>query len=175
MASFGHLANSSGNPSNCAPGVHHSLTSCDSGARLQGAVFEAPHDQRHHHISLLLSHLGGDCQQHQHVVALSHPHGVEVGEDIGTGDLALHVGVLHQRVEEVCRLYEGKAGVPEGGDGRVHANANPRNGHVHEVRRVLLLALIVLQPLEQLEENLLGHLAPSALQIGKPRQAKVGF
>ncbi len=32
----------------------------------------------------------------------------------------------------------------EGGDGGVHADADPRDGHVHEVR-VLLLALVILE------------------------------
>ena len=101
-----HLADGGGDPTNGAPGVHDSLPSRDSGAGLQGAVLEPPHDQRHYHVALLLGHLGGDCQQHQHVITLRNPHCVEVGEDICTGYLALHVGVLDQRVEEVCGLHK---------------------------------------------------------------------
>ena len=38
---------------------------------------------------------------------------------------------------------------------------------------MLLLALVVLQPLQKLQEDLLGHLASSTLQICKPGQPEV--
>ena len=39
-------------------------------------------------IPLLLGHLGGDGQQHQHVVALGHAHRVQVAQHVGASDLA---------------------------------------------------------------------------------------
>lgn len=36
-----------------------------------------------------VGHFVADTQEHQHVVALCHPHGVQVAEDVGTGDPAL--------------------------------------------------------------------------------------
>ena len=50
---------------------------------------ESTHDEGNDDIPLLLRHLGGDGQQHQHVVALGHSHGVQVGQYVGTRDLAL--------------------------------------------------------------------------------------
>ena len=44
---------------------------------------------------------------------------------------------------------------------------------MHEVCRMLLLALVILQPLQKLQEHLLGHLASSTLKVGKPRQPEV--
>ena len=49
---------------------------------------ESSHHEWHNDIPLLLSHLGRDGQQHQHVVALGHSHGVQVGKDVGASDLA---------------------------------------------------------------------------------------
>jgi hypothetical protein len=44
--------------------------------------------QGYDNVSLLLSHLGGDCQEHQHVVALGHAHGVQVAQHVGASNLA---------------------------------------------------------------------------------------
>ena len=82
------------------------LSAGDGGAGLQGAVLEAAHDEGDHHVALLLRHLGGHGQQHQHVVALRHAHGVQVRQHVGAGDPALHVRILHQRIEKVRRLNQ---------------------------------------------------------------------
>ena len=87
--------------------------------------------------------------------------------------LTLHVRVLNQRVEEVRRLYKGQASVAQRGDGRVHSNPDPWDGHVHEVS-LLLLALVILEGLEQLQEGFLRHLAASALQVSEAGQPEVG-
>ena len=63
--------------------------------------------------------------------------------------------------------------MPQWRDGCVHTNPNPWNGNVHKVCRMLLLTLVVLQPLQKLQEDFLGHLASSTLQVGKPREPKV--
>ena len=55
---------------------------------------ESTHDEGNDDIPLLLRHLGGDGQQHQHVVALGHSHGVQVGQYVGTRDLTLYTEVL---------------------------------------------------------------------------------
>ena len=82
------LADGGGDPADGAPGVHDGLSSGDGGAGLEGAVLEAAHHEGHGDVALLLGHLGGDGEQHEHVVALGDAHGVEVAEDVGAGDLA---------------------------------------------------------------------------------------
>ena len=123
---------------------------------------EPSHDQWHHHVPLLLSHLGGDSQQHQHVIALCHTHSIQVRQHVSTGNLALHVGIFNQGIEEVCGLDKGETTVSEGGDAGIHPNTNPERGKddstplrikqlslpwnrdVHEVRTMFLLVLIIL-------------------------------
>ncbi len=39
-------------------------------------------------VSLFLRHLGGHGQEHQHVVALGHAHGVQVAQHVRARDLA---------------------------------------------------------------------------------------
>ena len=85
----------------------------------------------------------------------------------------LHVGVLNERVEEVGGLDEGQAPVAQRGDGGVHADPDPWDGHVHEVS-LLLLALVILESFKELQERLLGHLAASALQVSEAGQPEVG-
>jgi len=46
---------------------------------------------------------------------------------------------------------------------------------VHEVRALLLLTLIILKTLQQLEENILGNLAASPLQVCESGQPKVSL
>ena len=81
------LANSGSHPTDGTPWVHDSLASGDSGVGLEGAILEASHHEGYNHIALLLSHLGGDGQQHQHVVALSHAHSVQIAEDVSASNL----------------------------------------------------------------------------------------
>ena len=64
------------------------LSAGDGGARLQGAVLKAAHDEGDDHVALLLGHLGGHGQQHEHVVALGHAHGVQVAEDVSASDFS---------------------------------------------------------------------------------------
>ena len=56
-------------------------------------------------IPLLLGHLGGDGQQHQHVVALGHAHRVQVAQHVGASDLAWKSN------EPFLRHYEARFGV----------------------------------------------------------------
>ncbi len=56
----------------------------------------------------------------------------------------MHVGVLDERIEEVGGLDEREASVTKRSDGRIHADPYPGDGHVHEVR-VLLLTLVILK------------------------------
>ena len=86
----------------------------------------------------------------------------------------LHVGVLHEGVEEVGGLHEGEPGVAEGRDGGIHPDANARDGHVHEVSMLVLLVGLVLKSLQQFQENFLGNFAATALQIRKSCQSEVG-
>ncbi len=53
---------------------------------------------------LLGLHVQGDGQQHEHIVAVRHAHGIQVRKDVGCGDAALRLDVTHQWVEKVCRL-----------------------------------------------------------------------
>ena len=85
----------------------------------------------------------------------------------------LHVGVLDQGVEEVGGLYEGQSAVTQRGDGGVHADPDPGDGHVHEVS-LLFLALVVLESLQELEESFLGHLAAATLQVSEAGEPEVG-
>ena len=169
------LADGGAHPADGAPGVHHGLSPGHSGPGLQGAVLEASHHEGDHYVPLLLCHLGGHGQQHQHVVGLSDSHGVKIGEDIGACDLALHVGILHQGVEEVCGLHQTEAGVSQRGDAGVHPDADPGDGSVHEVRALLLLTLVILETLQELEEHVLGNLAASTLEVSKSGQPEVGL
>ena len=82
------LADGGGHPSDGAPRVHDGLATGDGAAGLQGAVLEAAHHEGHNHIPLSLGHLGGDAQQHQHVVALGDAHGVQIAQDVRGGNLA---------------------------------------------------------------------------------------
>ena len=86
----------------------------------------------------------------------------------------LHVGVLHERVEEVSCLYQRQSPVSEGSDAGVHADPNPGYGHVHEVGMLVLLVALVLETFQQLEKDLLGHLTAATFQIGKTGQSEVG-
>ena len=70
---------------------------------VQGAVLEAAHDEGDHHVALLLRHLGGHGQQHQHVVALRHAHGVQVRQHVGTSDLALQKQKMLRQVFKCFR------------------------------------------------------------------------
>jgi hypothetical protein len=63
---------------------------------------ESSHNERDDDIPLLLRHLGRDGQQHQHVVALRHAHGVQVRQHVGTRDLPLqdNVRILKKSVNQ---------------------------------------------------------------------------
>ena len=56
---------------------------------------EAAHDEGNDNVALLFRHLGADGQQHQHVVALGHAHGVQVAQHVGTRYLALDEEEAH--------------------------------------------------------------------------------
>ena len=84
------LADSGRYSADCAPGVHHRLPAGHSCARLKRAILESAHNQRNDNIALLLCHLGGDGEQHQHIVALGDTHGVEVREYISTRNFPLN-------------------------------------------------------------------------------------
>lgn len=44
--------------------------------------------ERNHDIPFFFCHLGGDGKEHQHVVALSHTHGVQIAQHIGASNLS---------------------------------------------------------------------------------------
>ena len=75
----------------------------------------------------------------------------------------LHVGVLHEGVEEVSCLYQRQSPMSKGSDAGVHADPNPGYGHVHEVSMLVLLVALILETFQQLEKDLLGHLAAATL------------
>jgi len=107
------LANSGGHSADGAPGVHDGLASGNGRIGFQSAVLETAHHEGNDDIPLLLGHLGGHGEQHQHVVALGHSHGVQVAENIGAGNFTLHVRVLHEGVEKVRRLHQRKTSVAQ--------------------------------------------------------------
>ena len=61
---------------------------------LKSPYLKSAHDEGNDDVPLLLRHLGGDCQQHEHVVALGHAHRVQVGQHVGTRNLALYINFL---------------------------------------------------------------------------------
>ena len=50
---------------------------------------EPPHHHGDHDVALLLRHFVAHPQEHHHVVCVRHPHGIQVTQHIGTGDLTL--------------------------------------------------------------------------------------
>ena len=65
-----------------------------------------------------VGHLIADSQEHQHVVALCDPHGVEVAEDVGTGYPAL------EERGDVSRRHGGLSGAPRRGLSRTWSSAS---------------------------------------------------
>ncbi len=57
--------------------------------------FEASHHKWYDDITFLLSHLLGNGQQHQHIITLRDSHGIQVTQNIGTGNLALLATVAY--------------------------------------------------------------------------------
>lgn len=100
------LADGGGDAPDGAPRVHDCLAAGDGGSGLDGAVLEASHHQGDDDVALLLRHLGRDGQQHQHVVALRHAHGVKVAQHVGAGDLAwLFVRVVKSGDKRAISYY----------------------------------------------------------------------
>ena len=109
------------------PRIDDRLAAGHARARLVRAVVEAEHHARHDQVALLLAQLVAHAQQHEHVVALGHAHGIEVAEHVGARDPAHRVRVLDERIKEVGGLDEAEAGVTQRNHARVEADAD--RGH----------------------------------------------
>ena len=83
---FVWLAHGRSNTSNGAPRIHNGLSSSNGRVGFQGTILEASHHQGNNDVTFLLGHLGGNGQQHEHVVALGDAHGIEIAQDVSAGD-----------------------------------------------------------------------------------------
>uniref|UniRef100_A0AAG5DA75 Uncharacterized protein n=1 Tax=Anopheles atroparvus TaxID=41427 RepID=A0AAG5DA75_ANOAO len=130
---------------------------------------EATHNQRNDNVPFLLHHLRADGQQHEHIVALGHSHGVEIAQHVSTCNLAHHVRVVDDRIEKVRRLHHAQTAVPQRNDGAVEPDTDAGRRHRH-VRLVRILHVVLLQRRDQFLEHLLRDLATATLKIGKACQ-----
>ena len=89
MPKLVRLAHGGSHSDDGEPRVHGDVSAHGGAAHLQGAVLEASHHQRGHKVAVLLGHLGGHRQKHQHVVALSPTHRVQFHQHIQTRNFYL--------------------------------------------------------------------------------------
>jgi hypothetical protein len=101
-------------------------------------------------------HFARRREDHEHVVAVVDPHGVQIRKHVGARDLALLVRVLDERVEKVGGLHEAQALVPRRHDRAVHPD------------------LAVANALQEREKVRLRDLAPSSFELCIVGQAEVG-
>ena len=144
-----------GNTPNDEPRVDDGLAAGDEAASLLGKLGEAGNHEGANRTALGRGECAGEGQQHEHVVAVGDPHGIEVREDIGAGDAALGVRVIDVGVEEVGGLDELEVWELCGHDRGVHPN------------------VAVADPLEQAEQFLLGDLAASSFELPDIHQVEI--
>ena len=94
------------NSSDHRPRVHNALPSGDFRVGFRGAVIEPSHHFTSHDLSILLLHLEGDAENHEHMIHSRDAHGIDVREHVAARDSPLQIWILNQRVEEVCRRNE---------------------------------------------------------------------
>eukprot|EP00906_Rhabdomonas_costata_P032522 RCo045812 len=165
-------AHCGGHPPDQGPGVEHRLASQAPRVSQRAGIRKALHHELRAHLAVLLGHLPGHPQEHQHVVTVRHPHGVQVGQHIGTRDPTLHVGVVDEGEEEVSGLDQEHPGIPlQGEDGAVQPGllGGQRRPRVRAAAPQKLPYPGILQELQQLG---LGHLAATALELRVVRQHK---
>lgn len=97
------MTNNICNTANNGPRVHHALPTSYHCLCLQRSIIEPAYHLPCYDFSVLLLHLQADSQDHQHVVNSVDAHGVDVTHCVAARDSPLHVGVIDQRIEKVCR------------------------------------------------------------------------
>jgi hypothetical protein len=90
-------------PAYDGPWVHDALPASYESLSFIRSVIKPPDHLTSHYLSLLLCHLDAHSENHEHVVYAVDSHGIDVTDCVAASNPTLHVGVVHKRVEEVCR------------------------------------------------------------------------
>jgi hypothetical protein len=85
------------------PRIHDALPASDECIRLIRCIVEPPDHLTSYYLSVLLSHLDAHTENHEHVVYSVDSHGIDIAHCVAASNPPLHVGIIHKRVEEVCR------------------------------------------------------------------------
>uniref|UniRef100_A0A182KI61 Uncharacterized protein n=1 Tax=Anopheles christyi TaxID=43041 RepID=A0A182KI61_9DIPT len=127
-----------------APRINDTVATGHTRSSFQGGILKSTHYQRNHNVTLLLDHLRTDGKQHQHVVYLRHSHRVQIAQHVGARNLAHHVRIVYDRIEEVRRLHHTQTAVAQWNNRTIEPDANPGRRHRHE-RLVGVLHIVLLQ------------------------------